>query len=167
MKPLSSSARRRAEATAGSGNPTVGKLIGFDEKGQLLVDVPGAGKQAARTLLRLDRALRQAVLQRREVLLVYEEGDPRRPIVTGVVQPQPDEPSPEEIESVAKATPLFIEADADGRRVRLSAQEEIVLSCGKASITLRRDGKVIVRGVEVQSVASGTNRLRGGQIRLN
>jgi hypothetical protein len=63
--------------------------------------------------------------------------------------------------------PVVIEADADGRRVRLMAKDEIVLECGKASITLRRNGRVVVRGTHVESNSEGTNRIKGLQVRVN
>ena len=49
----------------------------------------------------------------------------------------------------------------------LEAAAALTLTCGKASITLHRDGKVVIRGVDVVSRASGTNRIRGGTIELN
>jgi hypothetical protein len=60
-----------------------------------------------------------------------------------------------------------IEADVDGRRVRLTAKDEIVLECGKASITLRRNGRVIVRGTYIETHSEGTNRIKGGQVQIN
>ncbi|MCC6418741.1 MAG: hypothetical protein IT429_10940, partial [Gemmataceae bacterium] len=47
------------------------------------------------------------------------------------------------------------------------AKEEIVLRCGKSSITLRKDGKVVVLGAEVVSRASGTNKIKGAAVRIN
>jgi len=38
------------------------------------------------------------------------------------------------------------EARVDGKRVVLEGNDEVVLKCGEASITLRRDGKIILRG---------------------
>ena len=49
----------------------------------------------------------------------------------------------------------------------LSAQEEIVLRCGKASITLTKAGKVLIEGAYVLSRSSGVNRIRGGSVQLN
>lgn len=60
-----------------------------------------------------------------------------------------------------------IEADVDGQRLRLHAEREIVLSCGKASITLRANGRVIIQGTQIESYAEGTNRIKGGQVRIN
>ena len=150
--------------------PQVGRLVGFDARGRLLVEVTGVrGKQPARSLLRVDQALRQAVLRRAEVLLLFEAGDRRKPIVAGVLQPNAADPTPTQITPLAAnaGQPLALEVDADGKRVKLTAQDEIVLECGQSSITLRRNGRVIIRGAQVDSVAEGTHRIRGGQVRLN
>jgi hypothetical protein len=53
------------------------------------------------------------------------------------------------------------------RRVVLSARTEVVLRCGEGSITLSRDGKVSIRGVDVVSSAVRTQRIRGGAVRIN
>jgi hypothetical protein len=150
--------------------PRVGRLVGFDARGRLLVEIAGVrGKLAARSLLRMDEALRRAVLQRCEVLLVFENSDRKKPIVTGVVQPGAKGPAPTEITALAaiEPKPMVLEVDVDGKRVKLVAKDEIVLECGEASITLRRNGRVIIKGAQVDSVAVGTHRIRGGQVRLN
>lgn len=61
----------------------------------------------------------------------------------------------------------IIEADVDGRRVRIIAKDEIVLECGQASVTLRRNGRIIIRGTYVETHSEGTNRIKGGQVRIN
>jgi hypothetical protein len=53
------------------------------------------------------------------------------------------------------------------RRVILSAKTEVVLRCGEGSITLGADGKVTIRGIDVVSSASRTQRIRGGAVRIN
>jgi hypothetical protein len=60
-----------------------------------------------------------------------------------------------------------VDANIDGRRVHIVAQDEIVLECGQASITLRRNGRIIVRGTYVETHSDGTNRIKGGQVRIN
>jgi hypothetical protein len=60
-----------------------------------------------------------------------------------------------------------IEADVDGRRVRIVAKDEIVFECGQASVTLRRNGRIIIRGTYVETHSEGTNRIKGGQVRIN
>src|SRR5579862_7257079 len=69
--------------------------------------------------------------------------------------------------SEAVDTPYVIEADVDGKRVRIVAQDEIVLQCGDASITLRRNGRIVIKGTYIETCSEGTNRIKGGQVRIN
>ena len=55
----------------------------------------------------------------------------------------------------------------DGKRVVLEGQEEVVLRCGEASITLTRNGKIVIRGKYLLSRASGVNRILGGSVQVN
>ncbi len=63
--------------------------------------------------------------------------------------------------------PVTVEADIDGKRVRIVAKDEIVLECGEASITLRRNGRIVIKGTYVETCSEGTNRIKGGQVRIN
>jgi hypothetical protein len=67
----------------------------------------------------------------------------------------------------AEEAPQVIEADVDGRRVRVVAKDEIVLQCGDASITLRRNGRIVIKGTYIETCSEGTNRIKGGQVRIN
>jgi len=63
--------------------------------------------------------------------------------------------------------PQVIEADVDGRRVKIVARDQIVLECGEASITLHRNGRIVIKGTYVETSSEGTNRIKGGQVRIN
>jgi hypothetical protein len=58
-------------------------------------------------------------------------------------------------------------AEVDGKRVVIKGHEEVVLQCGEASIILRANGKVIIRGVQIESHARGLNRIKGGGVKVN
>ena len=58
-------------------------------------------------------------------------------------------------------------AKADDEKLILTAEKEIVLRCGLASITLTRAGKVILRGAYLLSRSSGVNRIKGGSVQIN
>lgn len=58
-------------------------------------------------------------------------------------------------------------ATVDGERLELTAEREIVLRCGEASVTLTRAGKVILAGTAVLSRAKGVNRIVGGSVQIN
>ena len=47
------------------------------------------------------------------------------------------------------------------------SKEQLVLRCGKASITLTKAGKVLIDGSHVLSRSSGVNRVKGGSVQLN
>lgn len=55
---------------------------------------------------------------------------------------------------------------AEGGAV-ISDDKQITLQCGKASIRLSADGTVAIRGTNVASRASQTNRIRGGNVQIN
>jgi len=75
--------------------------------------------------------------------------------------------STDDRKSPVAAQPEIVKVDVDGRRVLIEGQDEIVLQCGKASVTLRRNGKVVIRGTHVETASEGTNRIKGGQVRIN
>jgi hypothetical protein len=139
----------------------VGSFVGRGERGPL-VDYPGNphGPLSARTTVPLDPSPADARARAPEVLLVFEEERSDRPVVVGWLDPPPA--AREEGTSTRPA-----EARVDGRRVVLEANDEIVLKCGEASITLRRNGRVVIRGVYVETRARGVNRVKGGSVAIN
>ncbi|WNG32630.1 hypothetical protein F0U61_02640 [Archangium violaceum] len=166
--------------TTRSGPPTrepilgsrAGQLAGLDASGAPLVDFPGntLGPIPARLALALDaRGLQEAIARRQKVVLLFENGDPSMPFLMGLIQ----EPSPTPLldallENPPEATaPPPMEAHVDGKRVVIEGQDEIVLKCGEASITLRRNGRVIVKGTSLESRATGTHRIKGGSVEIN
>ncbi|MEO2036899.1 MAG: hypothetical protein ABGZ35_32895, partial [Planctomycetaceae bacterium] len=60
-----------------------------------------------------------------------------------------------------------VSAEVDGERLVLTADKEITLRCGKASLTLTRAGKVLIRGAYLLSRSSGANRIKGGSVQIN
>ncbi|HKM56274.1 MAG TPA: hypothetical protein VJY33_22910, partial [Isosphaeraceae bacterium] len=60
--------------------------------------------------------------------------------------PQPDEP-PDEL--------IF------------EAKQSLTLKCGEGSITLRGDGKILIKGKDLVSRAQRMNRIKGGAVAIN
>lgn len=133
----------------------IGVLAGFADDGRPLVAFPG---NASRTgcPARASAALSREDIGR-EVALLFERGDPARPLIIGRIQ------HPEKLKQPAQT----VSADIDGERVVFNARQEIVLRCGKASITLTRAGKILIRGAYVLSRSSGANRIKGGSVQIN
>lgn len=157
--------------------PLVGWLVGMEGEGLPLVDFPGnpAGPCAARRTVPLEpEALRQAVAYRQGVVLVFEKGDPRLPVIIGVLQEESAHPLLDALLTKQDGTPApeqapaqLVEAHVDGKRVVIEGTDEVVLKCGQASITLRRNGKLILRGAYVETHSSGVNRIKGGNVQVN
>lgn len=80
------------------------------------------------------------------------------------------QPEPVVLELDQESTPAFTRPQSlvlDGRELVLEADSALTLRCGKASITLTRDGRIVLRGTTVVSRATGVNRVVGGTIKLN
>ena len=60
-----------------------------------------------------------------------------------------------------------VQANVDNERLVLSAEKEIVLNCGAASLTLTRAGKILLRGAYILSRSRGANRIKGGSVQIN
>jgi phage baseplate assembly protein gpV len=94
-----------------------------------------------------------------QVVLMFDGGDPAKPIVMGVLRDAAGWPLDDQ--------PGTVQVDADGERLVVRARTQLVLRCGRASITLTSAGKVLVEGTYVSSRSTGVNRIKGGSIQLN
>jgi hypothetical protein len=147
----------------------IGRIVAISEEGQASVDFPGnpSGPLAARSIL--DAAAPaiddRATLVDAAVVLIFENEDPRLPIICGLVRdrlrPKPAVPT------LTLDKKALRDVLVDGRQLVFEAQQQILLRCGKSSVLLRRDGKVVVRGTHLLSRSSGPNKIKGGSIDLN
>jgi hypothetical protein len=144
-----------------------GRVTGIKD-GQPLVDYTGnnLGPLAARFAGSLSpEILRRAADDGADVLLAFEKNDPARPVILDILQARINEP--EQKEEISLALDELPEVRVDGKKIAFEAKEEIVLRCGKASITLTRAGKVIIRGTYLLNRSSGVNRIKGGSVQIN
>lgn len=96
----------------------------------------------------------------REVVVWFDSGDERLPIIMGVMERQPlrnEVPLPEP----------GLTVQVDDERYVIRAEREIVLRCGDASITLTRAGKVIIKGNYILTRSTGYNKIKGAAIDIN
>jgi hypothetical protein len=144
----------RAADRRPSAGAHIGVLSGVGPVGEPLVEcesvAPGRSLPARSTVPVTERDIG------REVVLLFEQADVGKPIIMGLLQPTP---------APAKAGTVAVERN--GERLTLTADREIVLRCGKASLTLTRAGKVLIRGAYLLSRSSGVNRIKGGSVQIN
>jgi hypothetical protein len=148
---------RDAASSAGAGGAVVATLVGFAADGTtpLVAHRSDSMREArpARTTVELTRSDLA-----REVVVVFEGGDARRPIVVGRLR---------DISATQSPGPRQLDIKSDGQRVVVSAPAELVLQCGKASITLTRAGKVLIQGEYVSNRSAGVMRIKGGAVEIN
>lgn len=133
----------------------VGELLCFNERDEPLVELsirPGA-VVVARTTVRLPRRRCGGLV------IALEQGDPKRPIVIGVLQAHGPQAQHEPGDGLA--------ISADGKALEVVAQRELVLRCGHASITLTAAGKVLIEGRYVLSRSAGANKIKGAVVDIN
>lgn len=92
------------------------------------------------------------------VLLMFLGGDRASPVITGLLAPGSARPK-----KISRTPKL----ELDAKELLLEADSQITLKCGKSSITLTRDGRIILKGKHLLSRATSVNRIRGGVIQLN
>jgi hypothetical protein len=97
--------------------------------------------------------VRGLALERGDHVLLHRPGNWPEWLVIHAIQDRTDEKS--------------LNVMVDDKRIEIEGQDEVVLRCGKASITLRRNGRVVIRGTYVESRSSGTNRIKGGSVLIN
>ena len=136
----------------------IGVLVGITDSGSPLVIFADSGEArglAAKTLVPVSH---EDVAG--EVALLFENGDRQCPMIIGRVQHSvPQQPAAESIQQ--------LNVDITDDKLIFKAEKEIVFSCGKASITLTKTGKILLRGTYILSRSSGANRIKGGSIQLN
>lgn len=148
--------------------PRIGRVVGVSQ-GRPQVDYPGnkRGPQLARSALALGpHALLSAAEQRQEAILLFADGDPQFPLLVGLLQPESASPLLDSL-LTGSLPPVPTEVRVDGRKVTLEAREVVELRCGKASLTLRRDGQVVLRGVHIRTEAEEVQRIKGSKVQIN
>ncbi len=139
----------------------VGHLDGVDPEGRILFRPEGApaSRPVVIGLDVSDGALVKAARLGRRAFVLAPQGD-ATPILAGLLR--------ERVASVARdAEPGHLEVRMEGDTLRLSAEREIELRCGRSRIVLHRDGRVTVSGSHLLQSATGPIRIKGATIALN
>ena len=160
--PLFSLISGRETANSASSNlgagVVVGELVAMTDNGLTpLVVYPGQSGSAAISACSIVDIHGAHV--GKQVVLAFDGGDLGKPIVMGIVRSSRAWP--------IDGQPGQVEVESDGERLTITAKDELVLRCGKASITLTKAGKVLVQGSYVSSRSSGVNRIKGGSVHIN
>lgn len=162
------------------GEIIIGQFCGLSASGQALVDF--AQNLSGEPLGAISTLPVTQAQKGRQVALMFAEGELNRPLIIGFIHSPlqemiegfelsaalADDGKQVEKAEAARATSGFADdVFIDGKKIAFEAAEEIVLSCGEASITLTRAGKILIRGKYLLNRSSGVNRILGGSVQVN
>lgn len=162
-----------------AGEVVIGLVSGLSPTGKALVDFPQ--NLSGQPLPAISTTAVNHQHSGRQVALMFADGDLSQPLIIGFIH----SPLQEMIESFelsaasqddeAGMKPAADkshknagqEVIVDGKKIVIEGQEEIVLRCGEASITLTRAGKILIRGKYLLNRSTGVNRILGGSVQVN
>lgn len=159
-------AKQRVTAATNAAAPApvvIGHLAGIDDEGRLLFVPEGSAETPYPVLIGVelsDGVLVKAARQARRALAMRTTDAAPRWVLVGLVR--------ERIDPAARdARPGTLAVQVDGESLKLTAEHDLTLACGKASLTLRYDGKVVLSGTNVLSTSRGPQRIKGATVAIN
>lgn len=138
----------------------IGKIFSIKEAGQILVDYSDNPFDPlnARALIDVTSDDVDKI-----VLLSFENNDPKHPIIVGLIRNKA-------VNTVKKNTVMKNKVNdviVDGKKIVFDAEKEIELRCGKSSLIMRKNGRIVIKGKHVVSRASSVNKIKGAAVRIN
>jgi len=145
--------------------PLIGRIVGTNRYKDILVQFASHKPKPAKIVSGLyRRELIKEEYKGRNVLLLFEKGDPDLPIILNLMEdPLEKLMSLELSEEEKKPKEVMI----DGKKILFEAEEEIIMKCGQGQIILRNDGKIILKGTNITSRAKNMNKVKGGAVHIN
>ena len=145
---------RNSEDTSQVNGIVIGTLSGFGESGESGVPFvefplnPSRHPLPSRSTVELNEHHIG-----REVALMFEMNDVRKPIIIGLMH--------------VPGNHAAVEVKNEEEILKISAETEIHICCGESFIRMNKNGKIEIRGNDILSQAARNNRIRGGSIGLN
>lgn len=140
-----------------------GHLQGIDDEGRVLFVPEQGGGQPVPVAIGValsDGVLIPAARKLQRALVVRTSETPPRLVLIGLLR--------ERVAAAARdAAPGHLEVKVDGETVRLTAQREIELRCGNASLVLRQSGRVILKGTYLVTSSRGPLKIKGATVEIN
>lgn len=132
------------------GEVVLARVIAVDEHGGATIRLDSS--MPARAVRALAAGRLEADCIGRMAAVMFLGGDPSQPLIVGMIVQ----------EAVANAAASGVPA-----KVTIDAAESIELRCGESTLTLQRNGRVVLRAKDISSYASGTQRINGAVVELN
>lgn len=158
-----------------------GRIVGYADRGQILVVWPGQPSPLPAEALWQPVALDWAQCRGlRALLALTDEG---RPFLLGLLDPPPaaawrGEPAVAAYrdEAGGRGAPGAgpgVAPDEAARSagqpefLKLESARELILQCGQAKIALRADGRITILGGYILTRSTGPTKIKGGSVQIN
>ena len=145
----------------------IGTLVAVDSNNQPLVDYddnPANTPIRATSLILLPINQKASLEFPLKVLItLIDEKSP--PIIVGIVHEQPFSHVIEQDTTRMGTENNCHEISADF--IHVQGNEEIQFNCGKSSLSLKKDGQVIIKGENITNRARGNNKIKGASVKIN
>jgi len=158
---------------ASHGSLLIGKVVSINDHGNPLIAYDEATKASPIEALTTVPLNTSSIGQ--DVAVSFAQNQGGTPIVMGVIRRvlddvlnlQSDNAQPPKVIDEPEAGSGKPEILVDGNKLELSAADEITLRCGKSSITLNKNGKILIKGEHMLNRTSGSYKIKSGSIQLN
>ena len=168
------------------GEIIIGELTGIDNAGRPMIIFGELDRDQALLAMTTQEINHRHI--GRQVALLFANGETSRPVIIGLIHNPLSEmlenfTLPDQNEGVTETPFPEVAIDegilpeirrdeenqvvVDGKKVTIEGAEEVTLKCGKASITLTKSGKILIRGTYLSNRSSGVNRILGGSVQIN
>jgi phage baseplate assembly protein gpV len=153
-----------------------GTVAGFKEEGVYLVETDADRTMIPAYVLQITQGAIPAINIGDQVLMIMDSNHVQGYII-GVINSFKENKKKEVQEKDTLNYPdEMVELDmpkkldkvcVNGKRIFIEADEELHLQCGKSSILINRQGKIVIRGTNLISRSSGPNKIKGASVNIN
>jgi len=145
----------------------IGQIISIGPDNQILIDFPGNKFDAipARTLISVSKDDIH-----KNVLILFDHNIPEKPIIIGIIKEETDhikEKNNHTENNFHSLDNVDSHIKIDGKKLILQAENEIEFRCGDCMILLKKDGDIIIKGINIISRAYEQHKIKGGSVTVN
>jgi hypothetical protein len=130
----------------------VAEVVEITESGTVVVTGDGSNPEALRCDMLVTTDAPPPALTSGDRVLVWVGPNARAAVVLGRIGP---------------SRGLTPDAAAVPDTLTIEAKQSLTIRVGEGSITIREDGKILIRGKDLVSHAQRTNRIKGGAVAIN
>jgi hypothetical protein len=103
----------------------------------------------------------------RRVVLGFEDGDENRPILLGLLEAPPAAPAKTDAIVAEPQTEAEAASSSKPQVLHIESEQELILECGEAKISLRADGRIVILGGYILSRSRGVHKIKGASVQIN